>query len=288
MSFILFVGPCFGATWKYTSSSDELTDEVTTSALAFDFSYKYSYDFTIGFQCTNNKVRFIVGVDTLIEVKGDEFNFSYRVDKRPANSLRMNVYSNDNQGGYTINHAKTVAENILGGNSIFVRVITWNNDYLETTIRLDGSDAVIKKVFNDCGVELIRLKPAISAEESQAAAREKAKTEATRERKREGGRQDLSEAGTALQLASGAIQAAIRSNWIEPPISTTGLEALIRINVNPGGEVTSAQVVKSSGNSLFDRSAEIAVLKASPIPIPNNPKYYQFIKEFNINFRPNG
>jgi colicin import membrane protein len=96
------------------------------------------------------------------------------------------------------------------------------------------------------------------------------------------------EAGTAMQLASGRLQAAVRSNWIQPPTSTLGLSALINVHVRPTGEVISARVIRSSGNALFDRSAEIAVLKASPLPIPTNPRYYKYLKNFNFEFKPNG
>ncbi len=96
------------------------------------------------------------------------------------------------------------------------------------------------------------------------------------------------EAGTAMGMATGAIQSAVTSSWIQPQTSTIGLQVTIRVNVRPGGVVTSARVVRSSGNALFDRSAEIAILKASPLPIPSDPRYYQYIKEFDFRFSPNG
>lgn len=96
------------------------------------------------------------------------------------------------------------------------------------------------------------------------------------------------EAGAAMGMAVGAIQSAVVSSWIQPQTSTKGLSVSIRVNVSPHGVVTSARVIKSSGNALFDRSAEIAILKASPLPIPSNPRYYPYIKEFDFRFSPNG
>ena len=63
---------------------------------------------------------------------------------------------------------------------------------------------------------------------------------------------------------------------------------IISVKVTRDGEVTSANVVRSSGDAIFDRSAENAVLKASPLPFPGNPKYYEFIKEFQFKFNPDG
>jgi len=50
--------------------------------------------------------------------------------------------------------------------------------------------------------------------------------------------------------------------------------------------VTFARVAESSGDRLFDESAVIAVQRASPLPFPAEPKYYEFIKEFNFKFAP--
>ena len=96
------------------------------------------------------------------------------------------------------------------------------------------------------------------------------------------------EAATALGLAVGRIAAAVDSNWIQPQSATFGLKALIEVNVGRGGVVLSARVVESSGSPFFDRSAELAVRKASPLPIPTDPRYYQHIKIFRFNFDPNG
>jgi len=47
---------------------------------------------------------------------------------------------------------------MLGGNSVFVRAITWNNDYLETKVSLAGSDRAIKRVFDDCDLSFDAVK----------------------------------------------------------------------------------------------------------------------------------
>jgi len=45
-------------------------------------------------------------------------------------------------------------------------------------------------------------------------------------------------------------------------------------------------VVDGSGDRLFDESAALAVRRASPLPFPADPKYHEFIKEFNFKFEP--
>ena len=85
----------------------------------------------------------------------------------------------------------------------------------------------------------------------------------------------------------GEIEDKVRRNWTYAG-DATSLEMTISVKVTRDGYVTSAKVVRSSGDAIFDRSAENAVLKASPLPFPDNPKYYEFIKEFQFKFNPDG
>lgn len=60
----------------------------------------------------------------------------------------------------------------------------------------------------------------------------------------------------------------IWSEWIYPESELSGLEVIIAIKIDNEGKVISHEIEKSSGNTLFDRSAIKAVLKASPLPPP--------------------
>ena len=94
------------------------------------------------------------------------------------------------------------------------------------------------------------------------------------------------DAKTAMSALADRINAKFKSNWVRPSNSIVGLIAIIRVNLSPGGDVLSASVVKSSGNSFFDRSAEIAVKKASPLPFPPQPEFYRHIKVLDLEFNP--
>ncbi|MDA3895790.1 MAG: hypothetical protein PF482_06560 [Desulfobacteraceae bacterium] len=140
--------------WQYNSGRDKFNDEEYSSAYSSGVNYKYDNKFTIGFYCKSGRVRFEISADTPIQSKGRPFSFTYRVDKRSAQEIQMNTFSNEGQGGYTYDDAEKVAKDILGGSSIYVRAITWDNEYLETNITLKSSDINIKKVFSDCGSSL--------------------------------------------------------------------------------------------------------------------------------------
>ena len=118
----------------------------------------------------------------------------------------------------------------------------------------------------------------------EKAKREKAEREKQRQLQEE---REVEEAAySAIGALVGRIGAKVRQNWNKPPGSMAGLETVISVKVQRTGEVVSVKVVKSSGNVYFDQSAENAVYKASPLPFPDEPRYYEFIKEFNFKFVP--
>jgi colicin import membrane protein len=52
----------------------------------------------------------------------------------------------------------------------------------------------------------------------------------------------------------------------------------IRVKLTSDGTVIDAKVITSSGNDVFDRSAENAVNKSSPLPVPKDKELFN--KEF--------
>ena len=94
-------------------------------------------------------------------------------------------------------------------------------------------------------------------------------------------RQDQSE----LARYTAAIMRQVSSNFVAPNI-TSGLKCTLLVRMIPGGQVVDAKVVKSSGNATFDRQAELAVRKASPLPVPDEPRLFQQMKEIQFEFDP--
>ena len=129
----------------------------------------------------------------------------------------------------------------------------------------------------------------VAKAKKEKAKKEKAKKEkAEREKQRQlQEEREVEEAAySAIGALVGRIGAKVRQNWNKPPGSMAGLETVISVKVQRTGEVVSVKVVKSSGDDFFDRSAENAVYKASPLPFPDELRYYEFIKEFNFKFVP--
>lgn len=93
-------------------------------------------------------------------------------------------------------------------------------------------------------------------------------------------------AAAAMSRFELLIRQKVTRNWIRPANAPRGLSCLVRVRLAAGGEVLSVTIVRSSGYPLFDRSVENAVFKSAPLPVPDDPELFQYIREININFDP--
>ena len=83
------------------------------------------------------------------------------------------------------------------------------------------------------------------------------------------------------------IRAQVASVWNYPPNVSAELEVEVRLVMVPTGEVISANVTRSSGNDALDRSVEQAILKASPLPVPDDIRVFeQNFRRLTMKFRP--
>lgn len=109
-----------------------------------------------------------------------------------------------------------------------------------------------------------------AAEQARREAEEQARREAEEQARREA---EAAEQARRLEEARGTFDGAIRQKieraWTRPASVPSGLSCVVAVRLGPGGSVLSAQVVQSSGNSAFDQSAERAVFRADPLPMPD-------------------
>ena len=91
----------------------------------------------------------------------------------------------------------------------------------------------------------------------------------------------------AKQTALSAIKKKVENNWIRPLSAGSGLKCTIRVKLLSSGEVMDTMIVTSSGDSGFDSSAESAVKKASPLPIPSDKELFnKDFRSFEFVFNP--
>jgi len=81
-----------------------------------------------------------------------------------------------------------------------------------------------------------------------------------------------------------AIRKKVKNSWIRPMTDTQGLKCILSVHLASDGSVIDVHVdPPGSGDEIFDRSAESAINKASPLRVPKdkdlfakNFRYFKF------------
>ncbi|MFZ5614564.1 MAG: cell envelope integrity protein TolA, partial [Pseudomonadota bacterium] len=79
------------------------------------------------------------------------------------------------------------------------------------------------------------------------------------------------------------IKEKVSRNWSSTDIKA-GLSSRVRVRLDPSGNVLTVRTISSSGNAAFDRAVEAAVMRSSPLPVPNRPDLYSEFREIDFNF----
>jgi colicin import membrane protein len=81
---------------------------------------------------------------------------------------------------------------------------------------------------------------------------------------------------------------AIATKWIIPDGVDKDEHCELLVNIGPGGVVLNVQLLTSSGNAVLDRSATTAVVKASPLPVPDDAALFDNFRVLKLIVRPEG
>lgn len=79
---------------------------------------------------------------------------------------------------------------------------------------------------------------------------------------------------------------AISQHWILPEHVDRQLFSQFRIQLAPGGRVLSVSLIRSSGDPVLDRSAQAAIYKASPLPVPSDAEMFNLFRDISLTVRP--
>jgi colicin import membrane protein len=107
---------------------------------------------------------------------------------------------------------------------------------------------------------------------------------AEEQRKAAAERQAATARDKALSTYIQMIRNKVRRNWILPPDLQGNPEAIFNVSQLPTGEVLNITVVKSSGNPAYDEAVRRAILKSSPLPLPEPRSLFD--RELKLTFRP--
>ncbi len=119
----------------------------------------------------------------------------------------------------------------------------------------------------------------------QQKAMDKALNDQLKEEERELGADSMLSQGEIDQFKA-AILSAIGHHWLVPAGTDKDLSCQLLIHLAPGGVVIDVKTVKSSGDEVLDRSAQTAVMKASPLPVPTEPGKFNKFRELRLTVKP--
>lgn len=134
-----------------------------------------------------------------------------------------------------------------------------------------------------------QLKQTEKALQAQVSKTEKARLEAKLNAEKQQ-QQSLQQMRINNQVArfKALIESAIERQWLIPEGVNKNASCTLSITLDSAGKVQSVNIVRSSGNAILDRSAITAVLKASPLPVPQMPSLFKEFQTLQLTVQPQG
>ena len=105
-----------------------------------------------------------------------------------------------------------------------------------------------------------------------------------REQREATARQQAAARNKALLTWTDKIRGKIRGNIILPQDLPGNPEAIFDVTLLPSGEVLTVTKRKSSGHAGYDDAVERAIMKSSPLPLPDDRSLFQ--RQLELKFRP--
>lgn len=141
-------------TWSYLQKNDPLSNR-TYSLAQSPLPARGLYDnLRLEIICKDNSLQVSIDADSLIASQGSDFDFEYQIDKKPPVTIQMKTFPDSKRKGYTEQYAKRIVDDLLTGQSIFIRVNTMIRKVLSAAIPLDNAAEPVKHVVSDCGLSL--------------------------------------------------------------------------------------------------------------------------------------
>lgn len=140
--------------WSYRQETDRLNNRTYSFALS-PLPPRGLYDnIRLQVACKDNALQAVIEADSLIASQGSSFDVEYQIDKNSPVKLRMQTFKDSKRKGYTAESARRIVDDILSGQSIFIRVNTMIRKVLSAAMPLENAAEPIKRVAADCGLNL--------------------------------------------------------------------------------------------------------------------------------------
>jgi len=138
--------------WSYHQESDRLTNRTYSFARSPMPTRGIYDDIKLEIVCKDNNLQVVIDADSLIASQNSAFDVEYQIDKKTPVTIQMRTFKDSKRKGYTDEYAKRIADDILTGQTIFIRVQTIIKKVLSGSMSLENTAEPIKRVFADCGL----------------------------------------------------------------------------------------------------------------------------------------
>ena len=138
--------------WSYHQESDRLTNRTYSFARSPMPTRGLYDDIKLEIVCKDNNLQVVIDADSLIASQNSAFDVEYQIDKKTPVTIQMRTFKDSKRKGYSDEYAKRIADDILTGQTIFIRVHTIIKKVLSGSMSLEYSAEPIKRVFADCGL----------------------------------------------------------------------------------------------------------------------------------------
>ncbi len=136
--------------WNYHQQTDSLSNQT--------YSYAQSplpkpglYDnIMLSIVCKEHKLQSLIETDELIASQGSNFSMEYQIDQQTPITLNMKTLSDSKRKGYTESDAIPMANALLSGQAVFIKVNTMIRTTLSSSIILENAVTAINHVISDC------------------------------------------------------------------------------------------------------------------------------------------
>ncbi len=150
-------------TWSYHQENDRLNNRSYSFAESPMPSHDLYDDIRLEVLCKDNVLQVILNADSLIASQDSLFDFEYQIDKKKPVTLSMRTFKDSKRRAYTQDQARHIVDELLSGQTVFIRVNTLIRKVLSAGLPLENASEPLQKVLADCGLSLAKNPPAETA-----------------------------------------------------------------------------------------------------------------------------
>jgi hypothetical protein len=139
-------------TWAYHKEWDNLNN-VNFSFVRSPIPKRGPYDnIRLEILCKENKLQLVAESSSLITSQNRDFDFEYQIDKKPPVVIKLRTFPDNKRRGFSNEQIDRIVDELLSGQSIFIRIKTIISTVLSAEITLTGSSEPIQQVLSDCNI----------------------------------------------------------------------------------------------------------------------------------------